>query len=191
MRYKIDKAVSVLHRDGLIVYPTETVYGLGCDAFSENAIKRVYDVKKRQISKPISIAVSDIDMALAVAKISKTELEFIERFMPGPVTIIVEAKSCIPSVLTGGTGFIGIRIPKNPIARKIIEEFDAPITSTSANISGRKSPMEFSEITVVYDLFIDGGKLSGMPSTVVDVKNKKILREGENIEEIAGFLAEL
>ncbi|MBN2734114.1 MAG: threonylcarbamoyl-AMP synthase [Methanomicrobiaceae archaeon] len=189
MRSKIDEAVSVLHRDGLIVYPTETVYGLGCDAFSDNAIHRVYEVKKRPLSNPISIAVCDLEMALAVTLMSDFEQEFIEKFLPGPVTAIVKANKCLPSLLTGGTGYIGIRIPDNKTTLSIISEFDAPITSTSANVSGGKSPVDFSEITVVYDLFIDGGRLPGTPSTVVDLANKKIIRPGRDIEEIGKFLA--
>lgn len=190
MSSKIDQAVSVLHRDGLIVYPTETVYGLGCDAFSDNAIHRVYEVKKRPVSNPISIAVCDLEMAIAVTLMSDIEQEFIEKFLPGPVTAIVKANRCLPSILTGGTGYIGIRMPDNETALNIINEFDAPITSTSANISGGKPPMEFNEITVVYDLFIDGGILPGTPSTVVDLANKKIIRAGKNIEEIAKFIAD-
>lgn len=190
MRSKIDEAVSVLHHDGLIVYPTDTVYGLGCDAFSDNAIHRVYEVKKRLLSNPVSIAVCDLEMALALTLMSDFEQEFIEKFLPGPVTVIVKAGSCLPPILTGGTGYIGIRMPDNEIALKIISEFDAPITSTSANISGGKSPLEFNEITVVYDLFVDRGKLPGTPSTVVDLTNKKIIRAGKDIEEIGKFMAE-
>ncbi|MDD3978121.1 MAG: L-threonylcarbamoyladenylate synthase [Methanomicrobium sp.] len=190
MRSKIDEAVSVLHRDGLIVYPTETVYGLGCDAFSECAIERVYGVKKRPLSKPMSVAVSDLEMAMAVTIMSDFEQEFIEKFLPGPVTVIVKANRCLPSVLTGGTGYIGIRIPENDTTLEIIREFDAPISSTSANISGGKSPVEFNEITVVYDLFVDGGKLPGIPSTVVNPVKKEILRAGSNVEEICRFLAD-
>lgn len=189
MRLKVDEAVSVLHRDGLIVYPTETVYGLGCDAFSEHAIQRVYEVKKRPISNPISIAVCDLEMALAVTIMNEFEQEFVEKFLPGPVTAVVKANRCLPQVLTGGTGYIGIRMPETEITLDIIREFDAPITSTSANISGGKAPVEFNEITVVYDLFIDGGKLPGTPSTVVDLANKQIIRPGCNLKEIGQFLS--
>ncbi|MBP2132960.1 L-threonylcarbamoyladenylate synthase [Methanomicrobium sp. W14] len=190
MRSKIDEAVSVLHRDGLIVYPTETVYGLGCDAFSENAIHRVYEVKKRPVSNPISVAVCDLEMALAITLMSDFEQEFIERFLPGPVTAVVKAGSCIPKVLTGGTDYIGIRIPDNETALNIIREFDAPITSTSANISGGKSPVDFNEVTVVYDLFVDGGRLPGTPSTVVDLCRKEVIRAGPQLDEIGRYLAD-
>ena len=189
MRSKVDEAVSVLQRDGLIVYPTETVYGLGCDAFSEYAIHRVYEVKKRPLSNPISVAVCDLDMALAITHMGDFEQKFMEKFLPGPVTAVVKANRCLPAILTGGTGYIGIRIPANETAREIIAGFDAPITSTSANISGGKDPVEFSEVTVVYDLFIDGGILPGTPSTVVDLTRREIIRPGSKLEEIGRFLA--
>ena len=191
MRLKIDEAVRVLRRDGIIVYPTETVYGLGCDALSDEAISRLYEAKCRPLSKPVSIAVSDIDMLHAVAIIDDAEEEFIKRFLPGPVTVIVRAKKCIPPVLTGGTGLIGIRMPDNDIAIEIIEKFGSPITSTSANLSGDVSPVTISQVNVIYDHIIDSGTLPGNPSTVVDLVNKKIIRAGAQIEEVASFIAEM
>ena len=134
----IERAVSVLMHDGLIVYPTDTVYGLGADAFSEEAIEKVYEAKKRDFAKPISIAVSDFEMLAAVSYIDRTMEEFIEKFLPGPVTVVVPARKTIPGILAGGTGMIGIRIPAHGIALKIIERFDAPITATSANLWGKR-----------------------------------------------------
>lgn len=186
----IDDAVAVLKRDGLIVYPTETVYGLGCDAFSETAIHKVYEAKNRLLSNPISIAVSDFEMAYAVTLMDDLQAEFLEKFLPGPVTAVVPAGSLIPKMLSAGTGTIGIRMPDNETTLKIIGEFDAPITSTSANISGGKSPVEFNEVTVTYDLFVDGGKLPGTPSTVVDLTTMRIVREGEKVDEIYKFFAD-
>jgi len=185
------KAVSVLNRDGLVVYPTETVYGLGADALSDAAVHRVYEVKKRPLSKPISVAVSDTEMLAAVARPDDAAWEFIETFLPGPVTVIVPAKSCLPPVLTGGTGDIGIRMPDHPVALELIATFDAPITATSANLSGRPSPATREEVTVVYDYMIDVGGLPGTPSTVVDLINRQILRPGADLERIAQFLRDM
>jgi L-threonylcarbamoyladenylate synthase len=103
----IDMAVKVLQRDGLVVYPTETVYGLGADALSEDAVMKVYEAKNRPVGKPISVAVSDMEMLRAVAVVDDAARAFIERFLPGPVTVILPAKSCLPEVLTGGTGSSG------------------------------------------------------------------------------------
>jgi len=187
----IDKAVSVLMHDGIIIYPTETVYGLGADAFSDEAILKVYEAKKRPLGLPISIAVSDFDMLAAVARIDPWMQEFIEAVLPGPVTIIFVAKGVVPDILTGGTGMIGIRMPAHETALRIIERFDAPITATSANLHGAKDPQIPDECTVPRELFIDGGRLSGIPSTVVDLKNKKILRRGAQAEAVEAFLTKL
>ncbi len=188
---KIQEAASVLHRDGIIVYPTETVYGLGADALSEHAIHRVYEVKQRLLSKPMSVAVSDIEMLNIVAQVGEEEEKFIKKFLPGPVTVVLPSTSCLPEVLTGGTGLIGVRMPDHEIALAIIREFDMPITSTSANISGREPPVRFDQVTVVYDLFVDGGTLSGTPSTVVDLVHRQILRAGGRVEEIGQYLSKM
>ena len=187
----VTDAVRVLRRDGLIVYPTETVYGLGADALSEYAVHRVYEVKGRPMGQPISVAVSDEEMIDAIAHVSDEAREFIREFLPGPVTVLLPVKSCLPSILSGGTGKIGIRMPDNAVARAIIDELDAPITSTSANISGTPAPVTKEEVNVPYDLFIEGGNLSGTPSTIVDLESRQILRPGADIERIAAFLRTL
>jgi len=184
----IDQAVSVLMHDGLVIYPTDTVYGLGADAFSDEAIEKVYEAKKRDLSKPISIAVSDFEMLGAVSCIDRSMEEFIEKFLPGPVTVVVPARRMIPDILTGGTGMIGVRIPAHGIALQVIERFDAPITATSANISGGKDPQTPDECSVPRDLLIDGGRLSGIPSTVVDLISKTIIRRGAEADAIESFL---
>jgi L-threonylcarbamoyladenylate synthase len=184
----IERAVTVLSHDGLVIYPTDTLYGLGADAFSIEAIEKVYDAKKRDLSKPISIAVSDFEMLAAVSRIDASMQDFIERFLPGPVTVVVPARKTIPEILTGGTGTIGIRIPAHGIARQVIEKFDAPITATSANLSGGKDPQTPDECTVPHDLLIDGGRLPGTPSTVVDLVTRTIVRRGAKAEEIEIFL---
>ncbi len=112
----IEQAVKVLNTDGIVVYPTDTVYGLGGDAFSDEAILKVFEAKTRLVSKPISIAVSDFEMLCAVGYIGACEEDFISRFMPGPVTIVVRARPPVPGILTGGTGMIGIRYPNHPLA---------------------------------------------------------------------------
>ncbi len=187
----VSDAVRVLRRDGLIVYPTETVYGLGADALSDYAVHRVFEVKGRPLGKPISVAVSDEDMIGAIAEVSDEAWEFIRTFLPGPVTIVLPVKRCLPPVLSGGTGMIGIRMPQNQITCEIIAELDAPITATSANLSGTMAPVSKEQVNVTYDLFVEGGELSGTPSTVVDLGARQILRPGEDIERIAAYLSNL
>ncbi|MDK2974585.1 MAG: L-threonylcarbamoyladenylate synthase [Methanofollis sp.] len=187
----IHQAVRVLGRDGLVVYPTDTIYGLGADALSENAIERVYEVKMRPQSMPISVAVSDVEMLGAIAAVDRAADAFIDRFLPGPVTVVLRAKSCLPAILTGGTGLIGIRFPDHPVALSIIRELDVPITATSANIHSGPDPVTVNDVHVPHDLLIDGGRLPGTPSTVVDLVNRQVIRVGAQIEEVAGYLAEL
>jgi len=187
----VEKAVSILMHDGIVVYPTETVYGLGADAFSDEAIMKIYEAKHRPLGMPISIAVSDFDMLAAVAHVEPWMETFIQSFLPGPVTVVLAARNCIPDILTGGTGMIGIRIPAHPLAQQLIERFDSPITATSANLHGAKDPQVPDECTVPYELLIDGGRLPGTPSTVVDLPSRQILRAGAQVDKIATFLVNL
>lgn len=186
----IDRAVSVLMHDGLVVYPTETLYGLGADAFSEEAILKVYEAKKRPLSMPISIAVSDFDMLAAVARVEPAMEPFLKTFLPGPVTVILPARNSLPEILTGGTGMIGIRMPSHELAVRLIAAFDAPITATSANLHGAKDPQKPDECTVPHELLIDGGRLPGTPSTVIDLATRTIIRPGAEIEKIGQFFKE-
>ncbi len=187
----IDRAVSVLMHDGLVVYPTETLYGLGADALSDEAIQKVYEAKKRPLAMPVSIAVCDPDMLAAVAHVEPRMESFISTFLPGPVTVVLRARSCIPEILTGGTGMIGVRWPSHELALKLIEKFDGPITATSANLHGAKDPVTPDQCTIPYELLIDGGRLPGTPSTVVDLEAKTIIRPGSDIERVGKFLKEM
>ncbi len=187
----LEKAVSILMHDGIIVYPTETVYGLGADAFSDEAILKVYEAKKRPLAMPISIAVSDFDMLFAVARVEPEMETFLRTFLPGPVTVVLPARKTVPAILSGGTGLIGIRMPAHDLALQLIAKFDSPITATSANLHGAKDPVTPAECTVPYEFLIDGGRLTGTPSTVVDLTEKRILRAGADIDRIAKFLLTL
>jgi len=187
----IDMAVRVLSRDGLVVYPTETVYGLGADALSEDAVLKVYVVKNRPLSRPISIAVSDMDMLGAVAVVDEAARAFIKRFLPGPVTVILPVKSCLPEIITGGTGLVGIRWPAHEIALAIIARLDSPITATSANVSGETPPTRPEDVYIHSDYLVDGGDLPGTPSTVVDLTTLRILRKGAEWEAVEEFLKTL
>ncbi len=187
----VEKAVQILKHDGIVVYPTETVYGLGGDAFSEEAILKVYKAKRRPVSSPISIAVSGLDMMEGVAKLGELAALFIDRFLPGPVTIVVPSRRSVPEILTGGTGMIGIRYPSHPVAHELIASFDTPITATSANISGGREPVTPDECRVPHDFLIDGGRLSGTPSTVVDLVSRRIIRPGAQADDVSFFLSSL
>lgn len=186
----IEKAVRVLSRDGLVIYPTETIYGLGADALSEIAIYKVYEAKQRPMGKPISVAVSDIEMIYGIAYVDEFAERSMQKFLPGPVTVVLPMKNCLPTDLSGGTGTIGIRYPDHAMAQAVIAGLDSPITSTSANISGEISPVTADQVNVPHDYLIDGGKLPGTPSTVINLATRKIERAGAMLDEIAAFLKE-
>lgn len=178
----------ILMHDGLIVYPTDTLYGLGGDALSDEAILKLFEAKGREFHKPVSIAVSDIDMIDAVARVDEIAEEFIEAFLPGPVTIVLPARNILPSMLTAGTKKIGIRYPDHEVALDIISRFDSPITATSANLSGGPGPITIEMCNVPCDCVVNVGPLLGTPSTVVDLDSLEIIRPGADIDEVAAFL---
>lgn len=191
----IEEAVQLINNEKLIVYPTETVYGLGADATSDDASLRVFKAKERSRDKPVSIAVDSLSMAYFAGKLSRDAEGLIQEFLPGPLTVIVEKRPIISDILSAGTNKIGIRIPDHPVALEIIREFGRPITTTSANISGKPEPFEVgSAVEQLGDLVsmaIDSGKSGPAgPSTVVDLtEGYEILREGPISEsEIRSFL---
>lgn len=178
---KIKRAINVLRAEGILIYPTDTIYGLGVNIFSERAIKRVYNLKNRPYNKPLSVCVSKIKDIHEIAYLDNRE-EIIKKLLPGPFTIILRKKEHISSILTAGKDKIGVRIPDNRICREITRKF--PITTTSANLSGKEAPKSVDDIIKQWgdsvDLIIDGGNSQGFPSTVIDMTTHppKILRKG-------------
>ncbi len=194
----LEEAADILRKGGIIAYPTETFYGLGADAFNEVAIKRLYQIKGRDLNKPISILIKDQKMLKRVAdSIPSIAERLIHEFWPGPLTLIFKCQDQLPSCLTGGTGKVGVRISSQLTAQRLLEILDLPITATSANLSGGKSPITAQELLGIstngIDLILDGGRLSGQRgSTIVDLtlSPPKIIREGEiSSEVIKNFLA--
>ena len=193
---KLEEAAEIIKNGGTVVFPTETVYGIGVNALNENAVKRLYQVKERPIDKPISLLISNIEMIEQVAKdITDMEYGLIKEFFPGPLTIILNKKDIVPDMVTAGGSTVGVRMPANGIAIKLIEYAGVPIAAPSANISGNPSGTELNTIMNEFkgnvDYYIDGGKSElGLASTIVQVIDgmPQILREGsitkEQIEEV-------
>ena len=183
---KIGRISVVLKGGGLIVYPTETFYGLGADCYSKAAAKRIFSLKKRAAAKPLSVVVSDIDMLRGItAEIPPKLPELVSPFWPGPLTIVLTASKKVPRVLLGGGRTIGMRLPGLEWLRRLVHAAGFPITATSANVSGTKELSRSEEVISAFtgkvDLIVDGGKTPGMlPSTVIDLSGPrlKILREG-------------
>ncbi len=174
-----------LRNGKIMVYPTETVYGIGCDAFNEPAIRRTFELKQRSVNKPFIILVKDRAMLEEIAAdIPPVAERLMKRFWPGPLTIIFRTRPNISKLLTANTGKIGTRQSPYPLIESIFTVYDHPVVSTSANISDRMPATCISDlptnITDKIDLIIDGGKISSTPSTVIDVTGNAIryVREG-------------
>ncbi|MDX9785853.1 MAG: L-threonylcarbamoyladenylate synthase [Desulfobacterales bacterium] len=171
---------------GVIVFPTQCLYGLGADAFNTDAIDQVFKLKRRPLESPLLILIpSRKDLLNITNHISPAAERIMDIFWPGSVTIIFEANSMLPVGLTAGTGKIGVRLPLHPVAKQLVREAGRPITGTSANISGEPGCKQISEISQSIirsaDLVINAGRLKGgIGSTVVDVtvEPPHILREG-------------
>ncbi len=187
----IKKAADIIRRGGIVIYPTETVYGIAANIFSEEALRRVFEVKKRIPDKPVSVAVSSFKMMDKLVYIGENERSFIEKFLPGPVTVILRKKKAVPDILAPGTELVGIRYPAHKLATGFIELAGVPVTSTSANISGETPPSRVEEIKISADYIIDGGECSGEPSTVVDLVNLKIIRKGAKYGEVLAILSQI
>ncbi len=187
----VKKAADILKSGGIVVYPTETVYGIGANIFSEDALKKVFSIKERQKDKPISVAVSNFKMMYELAHISGKEELFIRKLLPGPVTVLLKKKKAVPDILTSGRDLLGIRFPDHKTAVGLIELAGVPITSTSANISGEAPPHRVDEIKIRADYILDGGECNAQPSTVVDLVNCRIVRKGAKYEEVVAALENL
>ncbi|MBQ2653267.1 MAG: threonylcarbamoyl-AMP synthase [Methanobrevibacter sp.] len=172
----IGEAINVLAGGGVVLYPTDTVYGLGANIFDSKAVKRVFEIKQRSLLKPISILVSDIDAINVVAKLSLSQKKIIEEHLPGPYTFILNKRNIVPRGVTSGSSHVGVRVPDCEIACRLAGIF--PITTTSANLSDDEmlqTPQEILEqLGVDVDLVIDVGSLdSHHASSIVDLTRMK------------------
>ena len=182
-RDSIGRARSVVNGGGLIVYPTDTVYGLGCDPTSEDAVQRLSEAKKRN-QRPISVLCSSESAAMELVEMNQRALELARRFWPGALTIVAPLKRSLPLPLHQGTGTLGVRVPAMPLCVALIEACGGWLTGTSANLSGspsaRTAADAASQLGDQVDLILDGGKLEGLESTVVRAVDDSIqvLRTG-------------
>lgn len=185
-----NEAFRVLSQGGLVIYPTETVYGIGVGALKEDAVKKLVSYKNRPFGKPFSIAVTDIKMAKKFAQLNPTAINLYKKFLPGPMTIISKGLGKVAPGIESENGTIGIRISSYPLVSEIIYKFGGPITATSANASYQKRPYKISDILEnisdkqkkLIGLIIDAGELpKNEPSTVIDttMDDPVILRQGE------------
>lgn len=188
---ELDEIVEILNNNGVIIFPTETVYGIGGNAMSEGVIDRVYTAKHRPRAKAVNILVANISEIEKYAEItSNMERKIIEGFMPGPITIILKKKEGFGEGFTQEDDTIGVRIPDNKIINAILDKVEYPLIAPSANISDKPSGLNVNQIMDDFkdsvDAIIDGGEARlGLSSTIVKVVNDeiKILREGKITKE--------
>ncbi len=200
IRQQIEKGISILRQGGLVAYPTDTVYGLGACINLPQAVARVYKVKERPRNMPLSLLLADTSQLTEVAEpVPPAAWPLIHSFLPGALTIVLLKSSSVPDTITAGGTTIAVRIPAHPVPIDLIAGLGAPIVGTSANLSGRPSPLTaeevYSQLGDKVDLIIDGGRCpGGKESTIVDVTGETplVLREGaisrKELEQVCGSI---
>lgn len=184
MGRQIKEAADIIKAGGLVIYPTETVYGLAANPRNRIAVLKVFGAKNRPLDNPLSVAVKDLNQADDIVYLNLSAKRLAKIFLPGPLTMVLKKKALLPKELTGGLERVGIRVPNHPVALSLIE-LAGPITATSANLSGEPAPKTADEakkqIGDKADFVLDAGMCgSGEPSTVIDLSEGeyRILREG-------------
>ena len=191
MNEEINKIIDVLSKGEIAILPTDTVYGLTGDATSLKAIKLANDIKKRQKSQPLLILVSSIDMLKKYTKnISDLELEVINKYWPNKLTVLFEKNDLLSDELTASSPYVGVRMPDNKLLLDIMNKYNKPLLSTSANIHSKyvitKISLLEDEMRDSVSYIYDAGELSTTASTLIKIENGKIkiLREGELASQI-------
>lgn len=179
---KIKEIAEVLNKGGIIIYPTDTVYGIGCLINFPNSIERVFEIKQRPKTNPVLIMVKDLEMLKKYAEISLEEEKMLKKNIKKTVSFVIPIKKeKIPGIINNNGDTVGIRFPNVRFLEKLFKEIKYPLITTSANISGKPYPRKFKEIDKEIlkrvDLAIKGKNLSGKPSKVVDIKTGEVIRK--------------
>jgi len=186
-----EKIQKFLKEGKVLVFPTDTVYGILSDATNKSAVKKILKIKKRKRDKAIPVFIFDLKLAKKIAEISSREEKFLKKIWPGKVTVVLKgSKNCnLPQILFSKEKTIGLRIPKYSLLNKILERTKLPLTGTSANISGFSASTNLKEVLSQFkgkrfqpDVVVDAGNLKpSKPSTVIDISKKKffLIREGQ------------
>ncbi len=191
---QLNQAVKVLHDGGIVVYPTDTAYGLAVDATNASAVASLFKLKGREFKNPIHIIFPDTKWLNKIVKLNQPALKLMNEFLPGPLTLVLplKAKGKSWELLSAGTKTMGVRLPNHKLAIQLVEALGKPITTTSANVSGEGNCYSVEDVQNQFetaglkpDFYLDGGKLKNVaPSTVVSlIKDAKILRQGPITEK--------
>lgn len=181
-----DKVANILNKGGVIVYPTETLYGIGAAASNDNAVERIFEIKGRPHGKPIPLLIKNLEMLFRIAHSSDLASAMAKEYWPGALTIILELKETLPELITCGTGKIALRISSHPFLQSLFNVISEPLTSTSANVSNGPNLSDPKELFETFngkvDLIVDSGKIpESRGSTIVDLTldPPRVLREGD------------
>jgi tRNA threonylcarbamoyl adenosine modification protein (Sua5/YciO/YrdC/YwlC family) len=182
---KIKKIVEVLTNGGIIAYPTDTYYGIGCDLFNKASIEKIYQLKRRSHVDPFSFICSDLKTISEYAQVTNYAYKTMKRLLPGPYTFVLEGSRLVPKIMLTKRHTLGIRVPDNAICLAIIQDLGHPVINTSATNPETKeilsTPQEIKEkLGHALDLIIDGGVVPGKPSSVISLigDTPEVLREG-------------
>lgn len=180
----IQRVVECLKQGGVIIYPTDTTYGLGCDIFNRKGIKKIFQIKQRDSRKPFSFICSDLAEVASYAQVSNFAFKIMKRHLPGPYTFVLEASKVVPDSVSTKQKTVGVRIPDNAICHAIVKELGHPLITTSANLSGEETlqdPLLIDEsMGRLVDFVVDGGISLGEASSVISLLDDRIevLRQG-------------
>lgn len=185
------KAKRVLNNGGIIAYPTDTTYGIGCDAENETALKRIFQIKGRNFNKPLSLAFSSLAMLDKYAEIETIPRKFLDQIFPGPVTLLLNKKNTVSGIITAKSAKVGARIPNCEDSLELIEALGRPIVTTSANISGEPDPVTADEVKLDVDFIYRGECFFKKPSTIIDIEKLEIVRKGVNWQKYQRLIDQL
>jgi L-threonylcarbamoyladenylate synthase len=184
LRNKLSEVIEALQNGRVVVYPTDTLYAFGVDIYNDNAVRKVFKVKKRPLDIPIPVAVHNFNEMKKIAFVNYNAMVLAKHFLPGSLTLVLNKKNIVPDIVTSGLKKIAVRIPNNTIALELLANY-GPLTVTSTNIHGMKTLCKIKDISMQFkdddvSFYIDSGVLKGKPSTIIDVSSNEpeIIREG-------------
>lgn len=188
----IRRAVEILRGGGIVIYPTDTVYGMGCDLFNKRGIERIYEIQHRDRKQPLSFICADLKDISRYARVSDDAYKIMKRLLPGPYTFILEASRAVPKIILPKRQTTGIRVPDNRICQTLIAEMGSPVISTSVKDGGGELLSDPRMIEELFgkrvDMIIDGGIIAAAPSSVVSLLDEgiEVIRAGKG--DVSAFL---
>lgn len=188
----IRRAVEILRGGGILIYPTDTVYGMGCDLFNKKGVERIYEIQRRDRKQPLSFLCADLKDISRYARVSDDAYKIMKRLLPGPYTFVLEASRLVPKIILPKRQTTGIRVPDNRICQALVAEMGSPVISTSVKDGGGELLSDPRMIEELFgkrvDMIIDGGIIAAAPSSVVSILDEgiEVIRAGKG--DVSAFL---